>query len=341
MDKIKALILRELAASRRSVWELLEAGDFLLRDFIRAANELYEGGLIEAGESGLGITEKGLSALDEAAVAFKSGICDKCSGRRVIPGGGFGEIFNEYKGIVANRPPPNPDFCQGYMDEYDVIARAALMHHYDDLSHKDVVLIGDDDLLSIALALTGLPHRICVLDVDERLGDFIAKVNGERGFGIEFRKYDVRDPLPKDLLEGFDVFSSEPLETLSGLRAFISRGACCLREGGSGYFGLTVAEASHGKWLEIERFVTGMNCVITDIIRGFSRYPTAYGGLSYEGFARGFSFPVAKNPGIRWYKSALFRFEALGKPIWAIPPDERIQMEQVDPEEDVTIIYRD
>ncbi|MEM3439555.1 MAG: bis-aminopropyl spermidine synthase family protein [Candidatus Bathyarchaeia archaeon] len=341
MDRIKVRILRELATSRKSIWELLEASDFLLRDFMRAVNELYEGGLIETDGSSLGITEKGLSAVDEDAVRFKSGICDKCSGRRVIPGEEFEEIFNDYKGIVANRPPPTPDFCQGYMNEYDVIARAAFMHHYGDLSHKDIILIGDDDLLSIALALTGLPHRICVLDVDERLGEFIAKINKERGFGIEFRKYDVRDPLPKDLLEGFDVFSSEPLETLSGLKAFISRGACCLREGGSGYFGLTVVEASHGKWLEIEKFVTGMNCVITDIIRGFSRYPTAYESVNYEGFAKGFSFPVTKNPGIKWYKSSLLRFEALGKPIWAIPPDERIQMEQVDPEEDLTILYRD
>jgi predicted methyltransferase len=340
MDRIRSRILRELAVSKKSIWELLDSTEFLLRDFVAAIDDLLRSGLIEADGGKLGLTERGRGAVEEAPMRYRSYICDKCLGRRVIPGIGFDEVLREYSEIAKDRPLPDDEFCQGHMGEYDVIARVAFMHHYDDLHGKDIVIIGDDDLLSVALALTGLPSRICALDIDERIGDFIGRVNRERGLDIEFHKYDVRDPLPREFLGAFDVFSSEPLETMSGLRAFISRGVCCLGEGGAGYFGLTVAEASPKKWLEVERLVMEMNCAITDIIRGFSRYPTLYESVNYEGFVKELGIPVPENPGIRWYKSSLFRIEALGRPAWAIPPNESLRVDPVDPEEDITIIHR-
>jgi Predicted methyltransferases len=200
------------------------------------------------------------------------------------------------------------------MYENDVVARAALMHRYGDLNGKSIVLIGDDDLLSVALALTRLPSRITVLDIDKRLGEFIESVNKEYGFNIEYVEYNVANPLPQGLLESFDVFSSEPLESASGLEAFVLRGVACLRENGVGYFGLTLYEASLKKWLAVQRLLSRMNCVVTDVIQGFSVYPMNYDETAnYEEFAYRLGLKVAKNPGINWYKSALFRFEVLGK----------------------------
>jgi len=250
--------------------------------------------------------------------------------------GRFREVLEEFREIVKGRPAPTIDFFQGYMHERDVVERVALMHYYGDVAGKDFILVGDDDLLSVALALTRLPSRILVLDIDRRLGDFIGKVNKDHGFEIEFREYDVSDPLPEDLVESFDVFSSEPLETLSGLRAFVSRGVSCLREGGVGYFGLTTIEASRRKWRSIQRALIAMNCVITDIIRGFSTYPMNYGTINYELFVQKFKFPVKPNPGIDWYKSALIRFEVVGKPKPVIDWRKKIRIQYVDLEEDLT-----
>jgi predicted methyltransferase len=42
------------------------------------------------------------------------------------------------------------------------------MHCNNDLNGKEIVLIGDDDLLGITLSLTGLPSRIPVLDIGRR-----------------------------------------------------------------------------------------------------------------------------------------------------------------------------
>ncbi len=336
MRKTEIQILNELAISKRSIWELLDRINFPLKDFVEAIKTLYEKGLISADKEGLYLTEKGKKQVDPKILEFESEICPRCLGKRIVFGEKFREILKEFKRIVKQRPRPTLDFFQGYMQEEDVIARVALMHHYGDLYKKDFILIGDDDLLSIALSLTQLPSRITVLDIDERLGDFIKNANEKYGFDIEFRRYNVAEPLPKDLIGNFDVFSSEPLETLTGLKAFVSRGISCLKENGVGYFGLTILEASHQKWLAIQRLLSRMNCVITDIIRGFSIYPMDYGTVNYEKFAYKLGIPVGKNPGINWYKSALYRFEVLGKPKLVVDPRKKLRIKFIDPEEDVT-----
>ena len=336
MRKVENQILNELALSKKTIWELLETSNFPLKDFVKAVKTLYNKGLVRADEEGLYLTEKGKKKVDPKILEFESELCPKCLGKRIILGRKFKEILREFKKIVKERPRPTLDFFQGYMQEQDVVARVAFMHYYGDVYRKDFILIGDDDLLSIALSLSNLPSRIVVLDIDKRLGGFLKKVNKEYGFNIEFKNYNVADPLPKNLLGKFDVFSSEPLETLTGLKAFVSRGVSCLKENGVGYFGLTILEASHEKWLAIQKFLGRMNCVITDIIRGFSIYPMDYGTVNYEKFAYNLGFPVGKNPGVNWYKSALYRFEVLGKPKLIVDPNKRLRIKFIDPEEDIT-----
>jgi predicted methyltransferase len=336
MKKVKTQILTSLLRSRKSFWELLDENRFTVKDFVAALNDLFREGLIGVEENIIYVTDKGSKEVNRNILDFKSERCDKCEGKGIISDGKFKYVLEEFKRIAGKRPPPKAHFFQGYMREHDVISRIALMHQYNDLASKDFILIGDDDLLSIALALTGLPSRIFILDIDERLGDFIKTINEVYGFEIEFRKYDVSNPLPEDLRNSFDVFSSEPLETLSGLKAFLSRGVACLRENGVGYFGLSTAEASSKKWLSVEKLLLKMNCVVTDIIKDFSKYRTLYETVSYEDFIRKLKFPVEMNPGIDWYKSSLFRFEVIGEPKPAVKPDKHITVIYIDRREDIT-----
>lgn len=336
MERMKQEILREVALTPKNFWVLLDRCNFSLREFISTLRELQESGLITLKDGLFYITDKGRDLVNPRSLNFEVSICPSCQGKRIIPKGMFADTLDKFRLITKDRPRPKLDFFQGHMMEQDVIARIALMHYHGDLDKKSILIIGDDDLLSIALAITELPSRIVVLDVDERLGDFLNSVNRKHNFSIEFLEYNVADPMPTDLRGKFDVFSSEPLETISGLKAFILRGVSGLRENGVGYFGLTRYEASLKKWLAIQKLLVSMNCVITDLINGFSSYPMNYGDVDYDAFAYKLGFEVAKNPGINWYKSALFRFEMLGKvkPLKAF--DGRIHVESIDPREDLT-----
>ncbi|MCX8170619.1 MAG: bis-aminopropyl spermidine synthase family protein [Candidatus Bathyarchaeota archaeon] len=337
MRKIETQILRALSESEKSFWELLDENRDTVKEFMAAINNLFNNGLINVRENGkIYLTEEGLKRAGKGSLEFKSKVCCECEGKRVVFDGKFREVLENYIQIVRDRPMPDANFFQGYMREQDVIYRLALMHYYGDLDGKSFVLIGDDDLLSVALSLTGLPSRILVLDIDKRLGDYIERLNGKHGLNIEFQQYDVSNPLPKELIGAFDVFSSEPLETLSGLKAFLSRGVACLKNGGAGYIGLSTAEASLRKWKAVELMLLKMNCVITDIIRDFSKYGTSYETANYEMFTIKLEFPVTKNPGICWYKSSLFRFEAAGKPKPLIKPERHIAIKYIDWKDDVT-----
>jgi len=343
LEKVETRILYELASSKKTFWELLDRVNSPLKDFVAALKRLSESGLMVADENGFSITEKGKSQIKLESLNFEGKLCPMCLGKRIIPEAKFKDVLEEFKRIVQKRPSPSLNFFQGYMLEKDVVARGALMHYYGDLAGKNIVLIGDDDLLSVALALTRLPSRITVLDIDKRLGDFVESVNREYGFAIEYVQYNVADPLPKELRGKFDVFSSEPLETMSGLRAFLTRGVACLKDNGVGYFGLTLYEASLKKWLAVQKLLSRMNCVVTDIIQGFSVYPMDYGTANYEEFAYNLGFKVGKNPGVNWYKSALYRFEVLGKAKLPASADKRLRIQFIDKEEDLThpTLYRD
>lgn len=334
MEKLESKVLNELAVSSKTFWELLDKIDAPLSNLLNTLENLNKKGFITYDKQGFHITEKGKSKINLKSLEFTSKICNLCLGKRILLEGKFKDIFETFKKIVENRPIPSIDFFQGYMLERDVVSRVALMHYYGDLEGKKILLIGDDDLLSVALALTNLPSKITVLDIDKRIGDFLNTVSKNYKLNIDFFEYSVANPLPKKFQRKFDVFSSEPLETISGLRAFIIRGLSSLKENGIGYFGLTNYEASLEKWLKIQEFLVKMKCVITDIIQGFSVYPTKYGKVSYEEFANKLSFEIGENPGINWYKSALIRFEFLRK---ALPNslNKRIKINYVDVE-DVT-----
>ena len=336
MRSIETQILRALASSEKSLWELLNTSHYLLADLIKALNNLYNEGLIGTDGHKIFLTENGKARVSSKKLELTSEVCRRCNGRVIEVTGKFNELLEDYRRIVKDRPKPVLNYFQGYMGEYDVVARVSLMNYYGDLADQDFILIGDDDLLSVALSLTEAVNRVVVLDIDTRIGEFIKKVNRDYGFSIEFIRYDVADPLPKQLIGKFDVFSSEPLETLSGLKAFIVRGVSCLKDNGVGYFGLTTAEASLKKWISIERMLTRMGCVITDIIRNFSHYDMKYETINYESFVQKLMFPVDENPGIAWYKSALFRFEVLGKPKPTVDPERKIKIRFFDPDEDVT-----
>ncbi|MGC8849573.1 MAG: bis-aminopropyl spermidine synthase family protein [Candidatus Bathyarchaeia archaeon] len=339
MRRWELKILDELSVSKKTVWELLDSIDFPLRDFFAIIGNLIREGLIGADGEGLYLTEKGLREIGGTLRPCVD-ICPRCLGKGIVFDGDLKRLVEEFRGIVKDRPTPALEYFQGYTLEEEVIARIALMSLHEDLRDRRFILIGDDDLLSIALSLTGLPSRITVLDIDERLGSFITGVAARHGLDIEFRRYNVADPLPEDLVGEFDVFSSEPLETFSGLRAFIARGVACLREEGAGYVGLTYLEASPRKWFMAQRLLSRMNCVLTDVIRGFSIYPMNYGGVNYEAFIHklmeGLGVTIRENEGINWYKSTLYRFEVLGRPRLIVPPDKRLRVRFIDPVEDIT-----
>jgi len=226
-------------------------------------------------------------------------------------------ILDEYKRIAMHRPKPTADYDQGYIKEEDVMRRISFIYERGDLEGAEIIVVGDDDLISLGLALTTLPRRIVVLEIDDRLISFINDMAKKYGFPVEARKFDVRNDIDEDLRGKFDVFITDPVETIEGITLFLSRAASGLRgKGSSGYFGLTHQEASLKKWQEIERRLLSMNFVITDMLRDFNVYPMS-NNLELAAGDYIVYREIAKLTGNNridadFYRSTLIRVEAVG-----------------------------
>ena len=171
------------------------------------------------------------------------------------------------------------------------------------------MILGDDDLLGIVLGLSGLPKSVTVVEIDPRLVDFIQDTASRGGFEIRVVQFDLRRPLPEGHANAYDTFFTDPPETLPAADAFVGRGIASLRAPGSaGYFGFTRREASLTKWGNMQGMLLSYGVVFTDIIHNFNEYVN----WGYEEDTRAWSLaPVKVLPDGPWYRSALYRIEAL------------------------------
>lgn len=267
---------------------------------------------IIAFQDGVRLTDKGKKILDTIGYEARIEVCDMCKGRRVLLDILPGDVVKEFIKIQKERPPPIQQYDQGYVTPETTLARVAYMYHKGDLKGREIIFLGDDDLVSIAVGLTHMARRIAVIDIDERLTDFIAKKSKEYGLNIEILTTDLRKPLPEELSQKFDVFQTDPLETVAGFRAFVGRGIATLKGPRcAGYFYLTLVDSSLDKWRDIQHILLEeFKVVITDIIPDFSEYVN-WGYFEQMHGWKILPESLKKKPKDGWYVSTLFRIETL------------------------------
>jgi len=203
------------------------------------------------------------------------------------------------------------EYNQGLIHPRDLALKSTLMYQRGDLEGRSILLIGDDDLFGIFLALLGLSRSITVLEVDERFIRYIDQKAKRHRLSITAKQYDVNSTLPPEFQATFDTFVTEPPEGLKGMLLFLERAVDALEIGGGGYFGLTTLESSLPKWLAVQRFLMERGMVITDLLRNFSLYPESGDPVKdYEEFPISQKLPVAPGlPDVDYFRSSLIRVE--------------------------------
>ena len=291
------------------------SGEYII-DVFKIMLTLLEKGIVERKDTDmLTLTNKGLQlAREDLKLKHKDFLtCKSCSGKTIVIEGKFLEIYKKYSKIVSNRPEVKYEYDQAPIHPRDAVNRMAFLYEKGDLEGKEIILLGDDDLVSLAIALTKLPERVAILDVDDELLSFIKKVSEKEELNIEVIKHDLRYPLPENLAGSFDVFFTDPPDTLWGLILFVSRGVESLRKDirGVGYFCMTHADCPLERWKRVFDAVLKMGMVPTDIIHDFNTYvdlDVSSEDYVTEGIGKYFSPPKAP-----WYKSSLIRIEKAGE----------------------------
>lgn len=296
-----------------TVYEMIPQQDGTLREFYNDFIAMKERRWITEldGSAGLfRLSQKVQPLVDALGSSLSSLPCLHCSAQGWL-GDKNPRLQEQFLEILKNRPAPSKDYDQQFIVPQNVLHRAAFMNARGDLAKRKVLIIGDDDLFSIVLGLSGLAEEVVVLDVDTRVVDFVNHCSEEYGLRIKAYPFDIRFPFPQEFYRRFDTFNCDPVETLEGIKLFLSAGAAGLKGPGSAiYFGLTTMEAGLQKWHAIENCVLKMNFTVTDINRKFNEYETT-------DFDDGFTIQQKLGPNIKkfnWYRSSLLRLESFDVP---------------------------
>jgi len=164
------------------------------------------------------------------------------------------------------------------------IARAEAMHEAGAVAGRRILVLGDDDSISVAVALIAAergvrPRRLTVLEVDPgRLAHLAASRDG-LGTEIELIEHDLRAPLPEALAGAFDVVQTDPPYTLDGMALFVSRGVEALETGPGLPVFLSYADLAPDDQLDLQARLVAMGLAALRVRPSFNRY----GGASVLG----------------------------------------------------------
>jgi predicted methyltransferase len=164
----------------------------------------------------------------------------------------------------------------------------------------DILLIGDDDLLGLALALSAARRRIAILDADRTL---LALIRQFAPVGVvELSEHDVRHGLPRGLRGRFDEVFTDPPYTLPGQLLFIHRALWALRPGlgASLYVCASRAYMPASQLTAVRGFLRLAGFELASRYPDFNRYkapPDVRRDLKAQGWLR-----------IAWLDSDLFHF---------------------------------
>ncbi len=182
------------------------------------------------------------------------------------------ELADFMRKVVDERPLPTFVFDQRPVTAETTVRRVAYALSRNDIQNKKVAIIGDDDLTSIALAKSGFVREIVVFDIDIRILDYIDEVSKINKLKIKTVKLDLLKRVPREYVNYFDTFMTDPTPTLKPLSLFVNSGLTMLsgEKGRVGYVSLypTHMETS----IDFQKALSRMNLLITDIIPFFNEY---------------------------------------------------------------------
>jgi predicted methyltransferase len=258
--------------------------------------EMEHAGLLRRGH-GMELTEAGRALAEALGLGAPwEATCATCEGRRVVLSRERRALAVQLQREQRRMPPANLALDQAHSLPESSLRRALYMAETGALDGRAILCLGDDDCVSLALALLLRSHksardihrrgaesaecqstegpaaRLVVVDCDTRLLEWLAETAAQHGLPLECVAHDLREPLPERLRGAFDVFETDPPYTMAGLRLFLSRAVEALRPSPGTVGFLSFAHRPPEEQREIARTLLAMGFAIDEIIPNFNQY---------------------------------------------------------------------
>jgi predicted methyltransferase len=246
-------------------------------------NELRKRGVVDrarpvrltpAGRAGLAMPADGRPGI--------SGECPGCGGTGVAVPPGLAALAGELERAAAGMPAAKLELDQTHCTVETKIRRVLRMHQAGALAGQRVIVLGDDDLVSLAIAAfaalpatAARPRRLVVVDCDPDLLGYLGERAADGGVPLELIEHDLRQPLPSSLLGAFDVACTDPPYTAAGAELFLSRAVAALAGGAGRHVFFSFGARRPEETLRIQRLIGDLGLTVRSLVPGFNSYTGA------------------------------------------------------------------
>ncbi|GAA3724175.1 bis-aminopropyl spermidine synthase family protein [Salinactinospora qingdaonensis] len=286
----EAIGLQEGAAGVRAVvWAFHQVGAASTREVSRRTglpvpiaaaigNELRRRGLLGR-ERPSRLTEAGTALLGERGAPPKVEVaCAACAGTEITIPAKLREAVSRLADIAAEGPGADLALDQSHCTPETKVRRVLALLRAGVLPGNSLLLVGDDDLISLAVGVVGevlgvrLTERLAVADISPEILEFISERATSLGVPVEVAEHDLREPLPVRLRHSFDAAMTDPPYTAEGAKLFLSRVIEGLRPGPAHNVFLSFGAKAPTEMLDVQRAITDLGLVTHGLIRNFNEY---------------------------------------------------------------------
>jgi N4-bis(aminopropyl)spermidine synthase len=205
--------------------------------------------------------------------------CPCCGGRGLDVPDELAGLAEELEPAAAGAPAVKPELDQSHCTVATKLHRVLRMHLAGALAGQRILLLGDDDLISVAIAkaaarlgLAAGIRRLAVLDSDAEVLDWAGRQISGTGVRAELVRHDLREPLPGELAGGFDVACTDPPYTVPGAELFLSRAVAGLAPGPGQHVFFSFGARRPEETLRTQEAIAAMGLTVRYLAAGFNEY---------------------------------------------------------------------
>jgi predicted methyltransferase len=225
------------------------------------------------------LTRRGRGLFAEGGLGVhRPATCPKCAGRGVVVRGEMAPLLTEMYRLARRAPPPRPELDQCHCTPETKLHRVLALHEADALVGRRVLVLGDDDLTSLAIervvrrfGSAATIAQLAVVDVDPAVVGHVARELEEAAFPTLCVEHDVRKPLPSSLRNSFDTVVTDPPYTVAGATLFLSRAAEALAGPGADVF-FSFGSRRPGVAFRVQQAISEMGFAVVRLLRDFNEY---------------------------------------------------------------------
>lgn len=137
-----------------------------------------------------------------------------------------------------------------------------------------ILLLGDDDLISIKLADEGFTN-ITALDIDDELIDILKQVSDSKNLKINYHIHDLNNKAPDFLKKDYKLIFIDPFYTLEGASLFLNSalGFTTSIENSYIFMNIHVLSLYQKGLIQFQNLLNQLNLKIDKIYNSFNNYP--------------------------------------------------------------------